>query len=369
MPAHATNGNGTVANGKGTFTLTGGPAVGPYPVLQVVSSGPGTAAAVQNERTAVMTIPTFSAAPGGSSLLVSRLRIVMSDGQPAIGLVNFTWAYEYGGGSGGPTSGAFLLSDPRGEPASQTPTVPPCSLTSRASSLTVSKRAVTFRELTRAGVTASMQVCPGEYLGAALYTSETAFDANGDPRRGTGGFAGGHLGANAIFQPALQQGPASVQVRASGGNNLLYQLAGADRVRVRVTAWRSDVGDVEPGRETADQRTLIRLIGPPIPMGKPPLYPKKTADGVALRVLFPLLPRLAGRIAVIERRVGPGWVKVADARIGRKGLLDHTVQLRRDRAGGATGIAGDRTVQIRVRVLKQGGKPALGGTPNTARLP
>jgi hypothetical protein len=79
--------------------------------------------------------------------------------------------------------------------------------------------------------------------------------------------------------------------------------------------------------------------------------------------------RLAGRRAVIERRLGSRYVRLAVVRVSKIGRLTRTLRLRRDRARGATGIAGVRAVRIRVRLLKKGRQPAVGGAVASVRLP
>lgn len=355
---------GTVASATGTLTVSSRFPAGPLPSLQIVSSDPGVNLVAQNAQTIRATSSAIPASPGGTALRIGRVRIVPQDGQPLTGTVLLDWPFQYvntpGGGGGGTTRAAIGFAAPPTQPT--TPVRTPCGLTSR--SLDVSRRALTFRQLTTTGLVAGTQLCADEVLSGSLHTADTSFDVRGE----VVGRSGQHLGANSLFTAATQQGPQSLPLKASG-RGLLYQLAGVTRIKVNLVAWRSYPEDPEPSTVTYAGQALIRLVGPPPPMGKPPFVIRKTAAGLRLVLGYPFMPALAGRTAVIERRVGTRWVTMASVRIGARGALAYRTLLDPARAGSATGVAGVRIIRLRVRVLAKGGRPALAGVPNTARLP
>ncbi|WP_217924865.1 hypothetical protein [Miltoncostaea oceani] len=248
---------------------------------------------------------------------------------------------------------------------------PPCPLAGRELAIEVTPGTLTLAKLLSTDLTASVSICPGEYLSARIVTPDVLLAGDDlDPRFGT------DLGATTSDQPATQQGRGAISLRASG--NARRQIAGYDSVRVQLVAFTLNAPGADGPASFITMNALsapIPFVGGPAPLIAPGLRVSGTARLPILNVTSFVPPGLIDRRAVVERRVGGRYVLVRTRPVkpflnGRFGIVRSGIRLDPERAGGPTGVAGARAVSVRVRILRDGARqPAIGGTPATVRLP
>lgn len=248
---------------------------------------------------------------------------------------------------------------------------PSCPVAGREGAIEVTPSAISLAALLSTGLTASVELCPGEYLSARIVSPDVVLTAESiDPRFGT------DLGLTSSGQPAAQQGRQVISVRAGG--EARRKLAGYDSLRVNlVTFVLSEPDSVGPASfVTMNALSVpITLAGGPVPLTAPTVRVSGTARSPILNVNSFVPQGLIGRRAVIERRVGGRHILVRSLPAkpflnGRVGVVRAAIRLDPERAGGPRGVAGARSVSVRVRILKAGARrPAIGGAAATAKLP
>lgn len=246
---------------------------------------------------------------------------------------------------------------------------PPCPVAGREGAIEVTPGVATLASLLSSGLTASVEVCPGEYLSARIVTPDVVLTADNIDRR-----FGTEVGATSSDQPAVQQGRGAITLRASG--EARRKLAGYDAVRVQLVAFTIPDADSGGPPSIVTMNALsapIRLGGGPLPLRAPGAMVSGPAASPVLNLTSFVPPGLIGRRAVIERRVGGRYVLVRTRPVkpflnGRFGVVRAGLRLDPERAGGPTGVQGARSVSVRVRIPNAGSRPAIGGATATVSL-